>query len=137
MPPQYHCVDVNQGTFELKGNKGSKSRRVENPCHAHDTVLGQTGNLLGDVNHRVQWIRNNDDKRIGRVLDDLLGHHLDDFSVGPQQVASILPRLARNTGGDDHDVGISGILIIVGTRNDAVKHLQAPGLLEVQSFALG
>ena len=60
-------------------------------------------------------------------------HHV---VVGQQQVVAAHPRLAREAGGDDGDVGIGGGLVIVRAREHHVVALDRPGLQQVEPFAL-
>ena len=74
--------------------------------------------------------------RVGRVLDDVADHVLHDLVVGVQQVVAAHARLARNTGGDDDDVGVRGIRVVVGAENGRVAAFDGHGLQQVQSLAL-
>src|ERR1019366_8018117 len=52
------------------------------------------------------------------------------------QVIAAHARLARDTGGDDHDVGVGGVGIIVGADDVRVAFLDRHGFEQVETFAL-
>ena len=54
------------------------------------------------------------------MLDDLFGDLTDYVHVGEHQVIAAHAGLAGDTGGDDHNVGVRGFCITVGTHNTGI-----------------
>src|SRR3712207_8655589 len=50
-------------------------------------------------------------RSVGRGLRDVLGDRSHDLGVGLDEVHADHARLAREAGGDDHDVGVIGALV--------------------------
>jgi hypothetical protein len=50
---------------EFLRNKVAKTRRIQHSGHAHDTLFGPAADLLGDVDHGIQRIRDHDHVRVG------------------------------------------------------------------------
>ena len=63
-------------------------------------------------------------------------HVRHDFEIGVQQVVAAHARLARNAGGDDHDVGVGRGRVIVGAGHAHVALLNGHGFQQVQRLAL-
>ena len=61
---------------------------------------------------------------------------LDDFVVRQQKIVAAHARLAREPGGDDHDVGIRRGTVIVRAGDGDVVAFHRPGLHQVEAFAL-
>ncbi len=73
----------------------------------------------------------------GEYLHHLAYHVAHDLVVGVEQVVAAHAGLARNAGGDDHDVGVGGVGVIVGAENVGVALLDGHGLKQVERLALG
>ena len=54
--------------------------------------------------------------QFGEYCDDLADHVLHDLVVGVEQVVAAHAGLARNAGGDDDDVGIRCVGVVVACR---------------------
>src|SRR5262249_20718170 len=88
------------------------------------------------LRHGVEGIRNHDQDAIGRVLDDLANNIAHDLVVGVEQVVAAHARLAGNAGGDNDDVGVGGIGVVVGADDVRVTLLNRHGLKQVETLAL-
>ena len=62
-----------------------------------------------------------------------VGH---DLEVGVEQVVAAHAGLAGDAGGDDDDVGVGGVGVVVGAGDVAVALLDGHGLEEVEPLAL-
>ena len=60
----------------------------------------------------------------------------DDLGVGADQIVAAHPRLARNAGGDDDDIGAGDGGIVVGAFDDRVVALDRRALDDVERLAL-
>ena len=84
-----------------------------------------------------------DQHGVGRVLDDLLGDAAHDLGVDPDQVHPAHAGLARQAGGDDHDVRAGDRLVALAARAGGLagdlglEALDRPGLVHVEGQALG
>ena len=75
--------------------------------------------------------------RVGRDRDHLgddVGH---DLEVGVEQVVAAHAGLARDARGDDDDIGVGGVGVVVGAGDGAVALLDRHGLHQVERLALG
>ena len=70
------------------------------------------------------------------MLHHLADHIVHDLVVGVQQVIAAHARLARNTGGDDDDVRVCGVGVVVGAEHVGVAFLDRHGFQQVESLAL-
>ena len=52
--------------------------------------------------------------QFGEDFTDFADHRLHDLVVGVEQVVAAHARLARDAGGDHDDVGVGGVLVVVG-----------------------
>ena len=57
-----HVLDRRAG---LPGDERLQPRRVENAGLAEDALLREPGDVLRDVTHRVEWVRDDDENRVG------------------------------------------------------------------------
>ena len=97
-------LHVLHGRARLPGDERLETRRVEDPGLAEDALLGKAGDVLGDVTHRVQRVRDDDQGRVGRLGDRSLGDGADDLLVRRHEVVPAHVAGARDSGGDDDDV---------------------------------
>ena len=74
--------------------------------------------------------------QFGECCDGLADHVFHDFVVGIEQVVAAHARLARNAGGDDDDVGVRGVGVVVGAEHVGIALLDGHGLEQIESFAL-
>ena len=70
------------------------------------------------------------------MLFDRRADGSDDPSIDSDQIVAAHPRLARNAGGDDHDIGTLDIGIVVGAADDGVVALDRRALDDVERLAL-
>ena len=74
----------------------------------------ELGRLQRNVAHGVQWIGDDDDDGIRRILGRLLSDAAHDVHVDAQQVVAAHSRLARRSRCDDYDIRTRRCRIIVG-----------------------
>src|SRR5207249_2842116 len=67
----------------------------------------------------------------------LLRDLLDDVRVGSHEVVAAHPRLARDSGGDDDQLGSVGRSVVIGADDAGVEPLDGRGLVLIESLALG
>ena len=75
--------------------------------------------------------------QFGECCTTLPTTSLHDFVVGVEQVVAAHAGLARNSGGDDDDVGVGGVGVVVGAEDGGIALLDGHGLEQVETLALG
>src|SRR5262249_55608383 len=111
-------------------------RAVEDPGLAEDALLGEAGNVLRDVAHGVERVRDDDEDGVGRLRHYLLGDRLDDALVRRYEVVPAHPGRARLAGRDHHDVGAGGLLVAVRPHDGRLVAQDRPRLVDVERLAL-
>ncbi len=69
-------------------------------------------------------------------MHDLADYVVHNFVVGIQKVIAAHAGLARNSGGDDDDVGVGGVGVVVRADNIGIALLDRHGLEQVETFSL-
>src|SRR5208337_4019441 len=123
--------------FEFLRDEGAEAGGVEDAGHADDALARESTQLVRGLRHGVEWIGDDDEDAVRRVMHDLADYVAHDFVVGVQQVVAAHAGLARNSGGDDDDVGVGGVGIVVGAENGGIALLDRHGLEQVETFSLG
>ena len=114
-----------------------KAGGVENAGHADDSLAGEAGFFEGGLGHGVKGVGDDDENGVGRGGDgftDDVGH---DVEVGVEEVVTAHAGLAGDACGDDDDVGVRGVGVVVGADDGDVALFDGHGLKEVEGFALG
>ena len=106
-------VGVGDADAELLGDERPEAGRVEDARHAEDALARKAGRLEGNVAHRVEGVRDDDQDRVRRMLGGLLDHGPDDPRVLGEEVVAAHPGLAREARGHDDDVGTGRICVVV------------------------
>ena len=128
--------NVFHGDVELLRDERREARGVENARHADDAVLLEARRRLCDVAHCVERVRDDDEDRVGRVLDRLLRHRGDDRLVRRHEVVPAHPRRARPAGRDHDDVGARGLLVAVRADHRRLVPEDGGGLVDVERLPL-
>src|SRR6185437_14777254 len=123
--------------FQFFGNEGAEARGVEHAGHADYALALELTDLERRLRHRVERIGDHDQDAVGRVRDHFADHVLHDLVVSVEQIVAAHARLPRNAGGDDHDVRVGGIGVIVGAENVRVPLFDRHRFQEIEAFALG
>src|SRR5215469_14816558 len=122
--------------FQFVGDESAETGGIEHSGHADDALAWKPAELVGSLRHRIQRIRNNDQDAIWRIIHHFSDHSLHDAVIGVKQIVTAHPWLARDAGGDDHDVGVRRVFVVVGAGNVRVPLLDWHGLEQVESFPL-
>ena len=133
---QHEGVGVLDRDAQLHRDEGAHAGAVEDARHPEDAVLGQAGDPVGHLAHRVERVRDHHQDRVRRVLEGVLGAVLDDLVVRVEQVVAAHPGLARDAGGDHHDVGAGGVLVVVRADHAGIGALDRRRLHDVEALAL-
>src|SRR5262249_48373732 len=133
---EHHGGHVLHRRLRLPRDKGREPRGVEDARHPEDPLLRPAADVPGDVAHRIERVRDDDQDRVGRLSDRLLGHGTDDLLVRRHQVVTAHAGRARQPGGDDDDV--SAGRLVVAVRADDVRFVAEHGthLIDVECLAL-
>ena len=136
MAAEHESLHVLDGDAERFRDEGAIARRVENSRHADHAIARKSADPVRRLRHGIQGIRDHDQEAIGGILHHLLDGASYDFGVGFQQVVAAHPGLAREAGRHHHEVGVSGVFIIVGAADFEVVAFDRPRLQQVQALAL-
>ena len=136
MTAEDESSDIFDADFELVGDEGAEAGGVENAGHADYAFAGEAAQFVCGLGHGIERIGDDDQDAIRRVLNDFADDVFHDFVVGVQQVIAAHAGLARNSGGDDNDVGIRGVRIIIGADDVRIALLDGHGFEQVEAFAL-
>ena len=122
---------------ELLGDERPEPGRVQDAGHPENALARETGGLHGDVAHRVERVRDDDQDRIRRVLHGLLDDGPDDARVLGKKVVPAHPRLAREARRDDDDVRARRVGIVVRADDPGVVANDRGRLGEVEPLPWG
>ena len=114
----------------------AEARRIQHAGHADDLLDRQARELLQRPDHGVQRVGDADDEGVRGILLDAFADRLHHLEVDAQQVVAAHPRLARDTGGDDADIGTGDVGVVVGALQRGVEALGRTRLRDVQRLAL-
>ena len=128
--------DVLDADFQFVGDEGAEAGGVEHAGHADDALAGESAELVGGLRHGVERIGNDDQNAVGRMLHHLADDRFHDVVVRVEQVVAAHAGLARDAGGDDDDVGVRGVFVVVGAADVGVALLDGHGFEQIESFAL-
>ena len=129
--------DVLDRDLEFLGQEQAEARAVEHARHADDLVGRQAGDFLHHPDHGVERVGDDDDEGVGRVLLDALADRVDDPGIDADQIVARHAGLAREAGGDDHDVGAGDVRVVRRARVVGVEALDRRELRDVERLALG
>ena len=136
MTAQHKGRHVLHRDVEFLGQEVAEARAVEHTGHAADLFRRQARELLQRPDHRVERVGDADDKGVGRIVADTFADGLHDLEVDAQEVIAAHARLARDTGGDDADIGARDVGVVVGALELGVEFLRRARLGNIQGFAL-
>src|SRR6185503_19591058 len=128
-----HVLDRGAG---LPGDEGREAGRVEDAGHAEDALLGTAGRALGHVTHRVERVRDDDQDRVRRGRDHLLGDLADDLLVRGHEVVAAHPGRAWQSGSDHDYLRARGLLVAVRADDVGLVAEHRAHLVDVERLAL-
>src|SRR3984957_15587229 len=99
--------------FEFLRDESAEAGGVEYSGHADDALAGESAHLIRGLRHSVEWIGNDDEDAVRRVMDNLADYVVHDFVICVEQVIAAHARLAGDSGGDHHDVGVCGVGVVI------------------------
>src|SRR5713226_6080514 len=123
--------------FEFLRDKRSEAGGVEPAVDADDAFAREAAHLVGGLRHGVERIGDDDEDAVRRVVHDLADYVVHNFVVGIQKVVAAHAGLARNSGGDDDNIGVSGVGIVVRADNIGIALLDRHSLEQIETFSLG
>ncbi len=128
-----HILDADVQFFR---DEGAEAGRVEHAGHADDALAIEARLPERGLRHGVQRIGDDDQNALGRLRHNLRDHVRHDLEVGVQQVVAAHARLARNAGGDDDDVRVSGGRVVVRAGDMHIALFNGHGFEQIERFAL-
>ena len=131
------ALDILNGDAEVLCDEGLVASAVEDTSHADDAVARELGGDVSLVGHDIERVGNDDDDCVGACGYYLLSNGLDDTGVDADKVVAGHARLTREARGDDDDVGVGGLGVVVGGAGGLGVVEGDRGLLvDVESLAL-
>ncbi len=91
--------------------------------------------MLGQIGHCIEWVGDDDENRIWRRSRNPIDHVCDDLLVGADQVLAGHAGFAGDTGGNDHHVGVDGLLVIGDACDPGIIAGHWACLCHIQGFA--
>src|SRR5208282_205373 len=129
-----YVLDAN---VERLRDKSAKAGGVEYAGHADDTLARKAAQLVGGLRHGVERVGDDDEDAVRRMLHHLADYVAHDFEVGVQKVIAAHSRLAWNSRGDDDNVRLGCVGIVVRAEDGGIALLDRHRLEQVETFALG
>ncbi len=71
------------------------------------------------------------------MLNDFAHHIFHDLVVGVEQVVAAHAGFAGNAGGNDDNIGIGCVGVVVGAEDVGIALLDGHGFEQIEAFALG
>src|ERR1035438_1217233 len=136
VPSENECVHVLDADLEFLRDKSAETRRVEHSGHPNHTLAWEPADLISGLRHGIKRIRHDNQNAVRRVVYDLADNVAHDLVVGVKKIIAAHTRLAGDSGGDDDDVSISGVGIVVRAKDSGIAFLDRHGLEQVETFAL-
>ena len=114
-PPSVRARTSSTETPAAFGKEAGETGAIEHAGHADDLVRREPREFLERPDHRIERVRDADDKGVrGMLLDsgaDLF-HHLQ---IDAQEIIAAHAGLSRNAGGDDANVGPGDRRVALGS----------------------
>src|ERR1700731_3000243 len=136
MAAEHEGRDVLDRNLELPGEEIAKAGAVEDAGHADDALRRQPASLAHDAHHDVERIGDRNNESLRAVLSDRRTDSSDDPGIDPDEIVAAHPRLARNAGCDDDDVGAFDVGVIVGAADDRIVAFDRRPLHDIERLAL-
>ena len=136
MAAQHEGRHVLDRDVELARNERAEARRVEDARHADHALGCPPRPLPRELDHRVQGVRDEDQDRLLRAPDDLLHDAPDDLRVLEEEIVAGHAGLARQARGDDHDVRVRSVFVIVGAADVGITLLNRHGFEQIETLPL-
>ena len=129
-----HGVDVFDRDVEFHRDESAEARGVENARLTDDAFRREFRDFEHALGHRVERVADDDNDRVRARFRDLFGDGGDDLRVGGEEVVAAHARFARNAGGNDDDVAVRGVGVIVRAGDVGVVAEKRGGFEQVESF---
>src|SRR6202167_1976900 len=123
--------------LQLFRNEGTEAGGIKDAGHADDPLAVELRELKGRLSHRIERIGDDDQDGVRRRRHHLAHHLRHDLVVGVQQVIAAHPGLAGDAGGNDHDVGVYRVRVVIGPDYVHVAPLYGQRFQQVETLALG
>ena len=121
--------------LEFVGQEITEAGGIEHAGHADNHVVGQARSLAQHPDHGVQRVGNTNDERLGTVGLDAGADGFHDRCIDAEQIIAAHAGFARDTGGDDHNVGAFDRSVRRRATELGVKTFDRSSLCKVQRFA--
>ena len=135
-PPRTTALTSLTDAPGLPRDESLQARGVEDARLAEDALLREAGDVLRDMAHRVERVRDDDQDRVGALRDDLLGDVLDDLLVRRDEIVAAHARRARQARGDHDDLGAGGRAVVVRAGHARLVAEHRAHLVDVERLSL-
>src|SRR5258708_22674708 len=122
--------------FEFLGDKSAEAGGGQYAGHPDDALARESAHLVGGLCHGVERIGDDDEDAVRRVVHDLADYVVHDFVVSIQKIVAAHAGLARNSSGDDDDVGVGGVGVVVRADDVGIALLDRHGFEQVETLSL-
>ncbi len=129
MAADHDTFDLGDVGTERKAQEIAETCAVESATHADDAFLGQTAGLVDKICHGVHGVRHADHDSVGRVLEHIVHHALDDTGVHADKLLAGHAGLTGDTRCDDNDITAFGHGIVVGYTHETGVDVEDAGRL--------
>ncbi len=136
MAAQNEGGNVLDRDVEFLGEEMAEPGGIEHSGHSDDSAVRKAAKFAERPDHRVERIGDADDEAVGGVRLDALADRLHHLEVDPEQIVAAHPGLSGDSGGDDADVGVGDLGIILGAGQPDVIAFDRAGLGEIEALAL-
>ena len=136
MAAQHEGAHILDRDAHVMGKEQAEARAVEHARHADDAVMRQAAGLAHHPDHDVERVGDGDDESVRAIGLDVLADGGDDLGVGADEIVAAHAGLAREAGGDDHDIGAGDDGVVVATGELGVEALDRRGLGDVERLPL-
>jgi len=111
---KHSAVDILHTDREILGQTGTKTRRIEKTTGTDNLICRKARTFAKNIGQNVNRIADHDIDGIGSHAGNLGNDALGNVHVDLGQIQTGLAGASGHTGGNDHDIGALGILVITG-----------------------
>ena len=129
--------DVFDADMQFFRDEGAEACGVKDACHSDDALTVEAGLLEGCLGHGIERVGDDDEDGFRRLRNNFRHHVGHDLVVGVEQVVAAHSWLAGQAGGDDDDVGVGGIGVVVGASDVDIAFFDGHGFEQVKRLPLG
>src|SRR5262249_21972126 len=128
--------EVPEAAVKAAGNDGRETAGFEFHRHADYAFPRKSTELISSLRHRIERVRDHNQDAIRGVLHHFAHYGLHDPVIRVEQIVAAHAGLARDAGGNDDDVGIRRIFVVVRATDVGVTFFDRHRLKQVEALPL-